>query len=325
MAKRITTKIIAISITFFILYVLLSQVNVKDIINIIITINPGYLAIGFLLYSISYALRALRFYFLLNREVKIKDLFCITCIHNLTNSILPARTGELSYIYLLKRNHKRPTEEGAATLIEARIFDMIAISLICLISATIPRELPEPIMGGMEAIVLFTAFLLILLVIFSHSDLIVMTLRIAAGFLNLNKKPSIDHLFRKMDLIANILEHMNLNKFFLCTLISIGSWMASYSVIYVLVIAMSINLPIGIVLLASTFSLLTSILPIQGFGGFGTMEGSWTIGFMLFGVSRDLAISSGFGVHIVTILYFLILGLIGLAFNSKQLFPCYSN
>jgi uncharacterized membrane protein YbhN (UPF0104 family) len=63
--------------------------------------------------------------------------------------------------------------------------------------------------------------------------------------------------------------------------------------------------------LASTFSLLTTILPFQGIGGFGTMEGGWTIGFMLFGMSKDLAIISGFGVHIITIFYFLVLGVIG--------------
>lgn len=315
MDKKIRSKIIAILVTIFMILVLFSQVNIKDILYIIITIKPEYLIIGFLVYSLSYVFRAVRFYFLLNREVGVRDLFRIMCIHNLINSILPMRTGELSYIYLLKKHHDRSTEEGAATLIEARIFDMIAVSMLFFLSAAISRQLPTPIIGAMWAIALLAAFLLALMVLMPKSNIFVGALRTAAVIMNLDKKPLFYLLVEKMDNIAKIFACMNWDKFFWCILISVGCWISSYSVMYILVAAMGIDFPFGTVLLASTFSLLTTILPIQGLGGFGTIEGGWTIGFMLFGISRELAISSGFSMHIIIILYYLILGAIGFVYR----------
>ncbi len=95
-------------------------------------------------------------------------------------------------------------------------------------------------------------------------------------------------------------------------IISFGIWLSLYSFIYALVTAININLYFFAVLLASTFALFTTVLPIQGIGGFGTMESGWAIGFIAVGLTKGVAISSGFVVHIVILLYCLILGLIGL-------------
>ena len=122
------TKIFAIIITILLLALLFTQIDLADVITTLKNINPIYLIVGFILYTCSYFLRALRFHFLLNKEVSFKDLFDITCVHNMMNNLLPARTGELSYIYLLKTGQNKTTGEGLATLIIARIFDFIIIS-----------------------------------------------------------------------------------------------------------------------------------------------------------------------------------------------------
>jgi len=60
--------------------------------------------------------------------VGIRDLFKIVCVHNMMNNLLPARTGEVSYIYLINKVHERDISEGIATLVVARVFDFIVIS-----------------------------------------------------------------------------------------------------------------------------------------------------------------------------------------------------
>jgi uncharacterized membrane protein YbhN (UPF0104 family) len=65
------------------------------------------------------------------------------------------------------------------------------------------------------------------------------------------------------------------------------------------------------VIFASTFAILTTVLPFQGLGNFGTLEAGWTLGFVAVGVSREMAISSGFTYHFVIILYFVVWGLWG--------------
>ena len=122
-----TTTVI---ITLTLLSLLLYWINFSDIIKTLTNISPIGLVVGFGLYILTYFFRAVRFHILLNREVGIKDLFNIICIHNMVNNLLPARTGELSYVYLLKKRHNKTVGVGAATLIIARLFDIITILIL---------------------------------------------------------------------------------------------------------------------------------------------------------------------------------------------------
>jgi len=103
MKRENISKILAVVITIALVAILLSQIRIADVIATLAGIDPLYLIAGFVLYVCSYFFRALRFHILLNGEVGLWDLFNIVCVHNMMNNILPARTGELSYIYLLKR------------------------------------------------------------------------------------------------------------------------------------------------------------------------------------------------------------------------------
>ena len=85
---------------------------------------------------------------------------------------------------------------------------------------------------------------------------------------------------------------------------------------YTLIIAMGIDMTFWTVLFASSFAIITTILPVQGIGGFGTMEGGWTIGLMAMGVTKGIAISSGFSYHIIVLFYIGILGCIGILKNN---------
>ena len=61
----------------------------------------------------------------------------------------------------------------------------------------------------------------------------------------------------------------------------------------------------------SSLAVLTNLLPINSFAGFGTQEGGWVLGFGLLGVPRDLALSTGLGVHLAQLASTLLLGILG--------------
>ena len=300
---------------------LLSQIQITDVITTLASIDPLYLIAGFVLYICSYILRALRFHILLNGEVGIWDLFNIVCVHNMVNSILPARTGELSYIYLLKKLHNKNTGEGIATLFVARVFDIISISLLFGVSALMIRDLPEIF----TPVVFLIVFILTLIVIF-----LIMLLYFGNAFLNLvrmffrrfelEEKQIVKYMLRKGKETVDSFEIIKTNGRFIETItVSIGIWLSLYLLNYTLVIAMGINLDFFTIVLASTFAVFTTVLPIQGVGGFGTIEGGWAIGFVAAGLTKEVAISSGFGVHIITIFYLLILGMSELTRAHKQM------
>jgi uncharacterized protein (TIRG00374 family) len=237
-------------------------------------------------------------------------------VHNLVNNILPARTGELSYIYLLNKFHNKKTGEGIATLFVARVFDFIVISLLFFISALMIQDLPEIIMKAVWVITFLMVVIVIFLIILLYfGDSFLNLAKRFFGRFNLEKKYFADYLLRKGEEAVESFDEIRTNGKVTAIeviIISFGIWLSLYSVNYDLITAMDINLCFFIVLLGSTFALFTTILPIQGIGGFGTIEGGWAIGFIAVGLTKEVAISSGFVVHIVILVYFLILGLLGL-------------
>ena len=135
--RRTLVKITTVVITLFFVAILFTQISPGDIVKTLSQINPLCLIAGFFLYTGCYIFRTARFYYLLNREIPVPDLFPVVCLHNVINMVLPAKTGELSYVYLVNKHHGRTIGEGIATLLIARIFDIISISVLFLVSFVI--------------------------------------------------------------------------------------------------------------------------------------------------------------------------------------------
>jgi len=312
MKKQTLSKLAAAFITIALIAILLSQIEVADVVDTLTGIDPVYLVAGFGLYVLSYFFRALRFHILLNREVGIKDLFNIVCIHNMVNNLLPARTGELSYVYLLKKRHNKTVGAGAASLVIVKVFDFITISLIFIISAMFVRDLPEVISKAIWIVVGVTIFMVLILIglaKFGKPFMDVLTKiisRVGGGRIEMIK-----YLLQKTNETVQCFKLVNSKQVIWMFIFSMLIWFCNYSMGYIIIKEMGIIMPIFDILIGFTFSVFASILPIRGIGGFGTSEGVWTIVFMSLGVPKQLAIASAFGYHILITIYYLIAGCYG--------------
>lgn len=315
MKNSVLAKAVAVLVTVVLLAILFSQIDLADVVNTLAGIDPLYLVAGFLLYACSYFFRALRFHILLDKEVSMRDLFRIVCVHNMVNSILPARTGELSYVYLLKKVHQRKIGDGIATLVVARVFDFVIITLFFLFSLRIMRDAPPALMdtawigGVIMALVIVSLFLLL----YSGRSFLRYMKYFFEKF-HLVRWNIGGYILTKLEETVESLENIRASgsvRYAQLFFVSCGIWLSLYLLIYLLVLGMGISVGFLAVLFASTFSIVSTVLPVQGIGGFGTIEGAWTIGFMLVGVTKADAISSGFGYHVIIIIYFLIFGMYG--------------
>jgi len=308
-------KIVSIVITVILLAILFIQVSIKDIINILTNINPLYLLVGFIIYSCTYILRAVRFHLLLNKEVSIKDLFHIECVHYMMNNLLPARTGELSYIYLLKTEQNKPTGEGLATLVIARIFDFIIISIFFLLFSLFVKDLMPDFSILIDLGILFLFFMIILLFgLLFYGHHILKVFESIAQYINFKTFHAGDYITKKGEETIVCFEKFktgNTGMHLSVILISVAIWVLEYSLFYLIAISMGIHLEPVQVLFASSFAVFSTVLPIQGIGGFGTTEAGWALGFIAVGVSKDVAINTGFGFHLIILLYTLSLGIFG--------------
>ena len=309
--KNKVIKISAVLFTIIIVFVLFSQIQLDDLIRTLISIGPWFFLSGLILYMLSYFFRTLRFHILLNREIELKNLFNIVCVHNMMNNILPARTGELSYIYLLKKHHDIKVGEGIATLLGARLFDFIVVSMFFFASALTSEDL---FVSNRTELVWIIILFFILNVVF-----LIVLLYFGIPFLNLvsmffgrigwQKKQSVDLILRKGFEAVKSFEKIKSRSVsfwvFLSSILNIG---LNYLLIYIILYGMNIHLPFQKVVIGATIIMATSLLPIYGIGGFGTTEGVWTLVFVPLGLSLQTAIISGFSYHIITWFYFLIAG-----------------
>lgn len=313
--RSIYIKTLAILTTIILMAILFTQVSLKDVILTLTHINPLYLLAGFTLYTCSYIFRAWRFHILLKKEVSIKDLFHIECVHNMMNNLLPARTGELSYVFLLKTEHNKTTGDGLATLIIARIFDFIFISIFFLLIFVSIDNLETGVTALVVVGILFLfAMVFLLLGLVFYGPVFLPIIKKLAQRGNFKKIHFGDYITRKSEETIACFETFKtgtMTLHLMVILLTVGIWVLSYSLFYLVTISMHIQLDLIHILFATSFAVFSTVLPVQGIAGFGTMEGGWALGFLLAGVPKDLAISSGFAFHLLILFYSILLGGIG--------------
>lgn len=312
---RLLTIVLSLLITIIFLPLLLTRINPAGIITVFENIVPAYLIAGFIFYLGMQFLRTWRFYLLLRRDVSLKNLFPVACIYAMFVNLLPARTGELSYVYFLKTEYNKTTGEGLATLIISRILDCISLAISFVLFFFLIKETPllfnRIILIGIVLIILLLLFLGALL-FFGNKCLI--GLKMAATPLSYKKIRPGDFIIKKgEETIASIEKFKTGERGLLLSvvLITVGISVTTYC--FYLLLAMGINIhlhPLQI-LFASAFVLFTFMIPVQGIGGFGTTEGGWAVGLLAVGLSSEMAISSGFVFHIVNLLFAVVVGIFG--------------
>ena len=127
-------KYISALVTIFILYILVAQINFQDMVFVFNKIKPEYLLASFGAYIFLNLCRTYRFYKLLHSQVNFRKLFIISFSHAFINSVMPARTGELAYVYYVKREPSVSFGNNVASLFISRAFDTLVVVVFTLLA-----------------------------------------------------------------------------------------------------------------------------------------------------------------------------------------------
>lgn len=302
-------KIFTFLISLVLVLLLLSQLNFQDALSAVAVAKPMLIITGFALMSLGYLTRTLRFYLLL-KKVSFKDLFNVVSIQTFANALMPARTGELSYIYLIKNFNIR-TGTGLATLVVARSLDFIFISMFLVIGALTVKQLPyflNEIVWIIAGGILLVTFFLIGIVYLDE---------LMVGFLtNLTKRTRIGvlgYILRKSVETIQAVKILRSKRIALASGVSsMVLWIFLILSTYFFLKAFNVVLPLKEVILISSLVNLLPILPFYGIAGFGTVEATFTILMMSFGVEKSQAIVASFGTHILGLIYATTLAIVGM-------------
>jgi uncharacterized protein (TIRG00374 family) len=326
---KILRIVISIIVGALIVWLLLSQIELKDIPKAIADIPLSGLIIAFCLYAASVMFKALRFKIILRNNIGFWRISSIVSLYMLFANVLPMRAGELSYMYLLKKNANTPGTKSFASLITGAIADaflmLIAMILVAwhlrsqIVSrsteisisglfSSLLQKLPEPKFFMILAILALIIIIVVILLKWKNYRLKLLK------FWAFIKSKSIE-IFNELTNIRFDLRLLGI--IFFSVLIIV----LRFGTQWVIVRSMNVEINIWQFSFAILFGVLFSLLPIHGPAGFGTVEAPWVLALAYLGIPSKDAIISGFSLHIIIILFCVILGLYG-AIGLGKIKPC---
>ncbi|MFW6160050.1 MAG: lysylphosphatidylglycerol synthase transmembrane domain-containing protein [Acidobacteriota bacterium] len=323
--KRKTISILAsLTISIILLFILLKQIQFKDLIQTLKSIHIIGL-FGYMSLALSTAiLRTWRYQILLKPYPSQFDrLFLVTLIRNLFVDLFPARIGSLSYVYLVNKKLKYTFEAAASTFLLSFIYDFLTLSPFLIISIFIVGFGTTPLSSSIM-LISSIVFLFVLIVIFWKIELFLEALRKFFKFLlslfHHNEKTWAKTGLEKFDLTQEEISRIKKEKYHgLVILISFfirgGKYMALYVLLFSLLSSHGFglfDLSIWKTILGITGAELTSVLPVKGLAGFGTWESAWALTFQLMKFDPQLSIISGLGIHLLSNLYEYSLGILAI-------------
>jgi hypothetical protein len=319
MSKRFSILKIVFStaVAIVVCYLLLSKYSIQSIPETVAKVPMSALGFGFGLYCLLVWTKAARFRELLRLDCGIEQLFPILALYTFWGNILPMRSGDVSYVYLMAQRERVDGTKSVASLMLASIIDLVL--LIGLMTGTGWR-LHSDLQGQLSYVVLFLIPLLVgisliglmLLGIIAPSACNRLAERCVNPLLRLNLK-WVSWIGKKSLEIVRELTQIRLDARFCKTWgYSILSMGVRFGFQCYLVREMSINIPVLKLLFALAFTNIFNLLPIQSVGNLGTIEAPFAWALVQCGTSGELAVVTGFSLHLLILLYCLPMGGYGL-------------
>jgi glycosyltransferase 2 family protein len=257
-------------------------------------LSPWLLAWLFLLTALSYGMRAVRVstYFHPRFAGKFPVMLRLTVLHNTANNLMPMRTGEMAFPWLMRRYFGHGFLDAAAALLWIRLFDMHCLALI----AILILNLSHPSWLWWIAAALWLACLAVVPVLG----------RIGQAAL-LAKDGKVRTILRRILLVAPR-DAWLIVRIYVWTALIWGLKFAAFASV------LKFFLPIDLwrVLSGVMGAELSSVLPFHGIAGSGSYELAAVAALVPLGVDPKLALAGAVNLHLFLLGTTLILG--GIAF-----------
>jgi uncharacterized protein (TIRG00374 family) len=265
-------------------------------------------------FAFNYLLRAQRFRLLLDLDGKpLRAVLGVTMLHGLFNYLLPAKSGELSYLVLARKQLGTRLAQSAATLITARFFDLGIVALFVPIAVwQFDDELPRWLILSSiiySGVVLCSASLLVL-------------------YLRRSSAPEHRHRqgdgwwSRMMGGVHKTIDGIRIidsrEQYVKLWAVSLGIWLCVLMNYYCMTASLGFAPTLGQMVVMCLVMIPLTMLPLQGFANVGTHEAGWATALVLFGFSLEDALTLAVTSHVLLFAMFAALGLIGYAVSSRN-------
>ncbi len=266
--KKVTPVrvVVPVLFSFLLFFLLLRSVQPARLLEMLSRVRGEWLVVAALVYAFDYAVRGVRVWLATRLTYRIS--FLVFSTYMCLVRLLPVKLGELSLPLLLKRCGGTGLVEGTSILVGIRLVDLSAL-----------MTLGTFFLGGlvgMDRWVLASVSILPLLGVF-------LLPKLGIGDVSPRLRRFVEGLgeFGSPSLLLSIY------------VVSLFRW--GLNILFFYCITRGISSSVGL-LQVGTAALSSSVvfsLPINGFGGVGTVDASWAGILVLLGISKDVAITSG--------------------------------
>lgn len=321
--KRILRVIISFIFPVIVIGYCLTHVNILQVADVVSQSSLEWLFLGILVAFFNISIRAYRFNLIItSKNPGLRKLFKIQCLFSMFTYLLPFKSGEISFLYLMKSKLKVQLEESAAMLLVVRVIDYLTISflffvMLFLVWKRIPYNIETIILPVI--LILIFVFLVLFATIWKGEQ-------IRWLLSNLSKKSWIyrNYIVQKFieklkEIIVSIgiIHHKKVYTKIIC--LSLLSWITNAAVFYVIIRSVGFN--ISCLTAICLVALMFPISFIQGVGDLGTQEAQWIPVLMLFGFSQENAIIVSLSSHVVILLYAMLIGGYGWIASKQNKYP----
>jgi uncharacterized membrane protein YbhN (UPF0104 family) len=323
---KIINIVLVVALGAFLVYFYfrLGQLNFSELKETLLNMYKPTLVLALAVMLLSNFFRAYRKTILVgSQRIGMGDMFLVAMIRNAFNMVLPARTGELSYVYILTQRFQFPLEIGISTLMVVLIFDLVivfSLIIISLIIVGVSAFAIPPTSVVIIAIILLGISLLILFYLAKIIDFILIAYKKILVRFKVKEEKLIYRIYNKLlDINDNLKIIRGRKIYWKVYLSSIATRVLKFTGYYLVIHA--ILSPLGytfselnywVILLATVAAEISAVLPTHAFAGFGTYEGAFALAAIPLGFVQGSEITVGFAYHIVVLVYTVVLGIIAM-------------
>ena len=325
--RTFVQRYLGLAIALALMIFFLRNVDFVGVVNAIGAARPGMIVLAFLVLTLGYVIRAIRWRYLLSPlgQVALRTALHSTMIGFAVNGILPGRLGELLRPYLLAREEGLSTSAVVATVLVERVLDLVAILIIFGVSVVVFSPgfvgASEAIMDGISTGASVAAGVAVLMLGFasiaaSGPTFVDRLMTVVVSPLPKRLSESLLQVYRRF--LEGFAVMRQIRPLILSMMWSIALWSSIGLSLWLVTVAFDIEMPVvGAGVLVVLIAVGVAVPTPAGVGGY---HAAYQLGVTgLYGASDAAAVGAGLVAHVLSFLPVTVIGLVLMARDGMKL------
>jgi uncharacterized membrane protein YbhN (UPF0104 family) len=297
---------------------LLTQVDVARVGEVLTGMDARLLALGLAVYVVLGVIRAWRIHVLLP-GAPMGSLYAIASVHQLLLRILPMRSGELGFAWLMRRSGEAGFAQSLVALMVLRVLDLTTVLVIWAVSLVAFDQMGAGSRQSVGAVV--AVAIAGVAIAATVKPLLRVGHRVADGLIGALRLDRFARVARAQRSLAEAVGWsgtLPARVLWQATALTVVQWLVSFAFVFVIALAARLEVTPAQAVLGGVGTTVGSMLPVPGIGTFGGLEAGWAAGFALVGVPTEEAIASAFSFSVVSLGYSIVTAAAGWAILARR-------